>query len=135
MSAMIDILNQFIEGFSAYTKVHRLYCDEMLYNNTYNQHDQIQAVPNIKEIRHSMFLDLQKFFNKVVKDKPTKDDFASKDEVVARQYITQQLDSSESRKWNDTSRGRKFKGYPGKCTRLLALEQKIKETFLLDDAE
>ena len=82
-----------------------------------------------------MFLDLQKFFNKVVKDKPTKDDFASKDEVVARQYITQQLDSSESRKWNDASRGRKFKGYPGKCTRLLALEQKIKETFLLDDAK
>ena len=78
-----------------------------------------------------MFLDLQKFFNKVVKDKPAKDDFASEDEVVARQYITQQLDSSESRKWNDASRGRKFKGYPGKCTRLLAWNRRLKKLSYL----
>ena len=78
-----------------------------------------------------MFLDLQKFFNKVVKDKSTEDDFASKDEVVARQYITQQLDSSESRKWNDASRGRKFKGYPGKCIRLFAWNRRYKKLSYL----
>ena len=58
-------LNLFIEGFFLLTQKYIGYvlgsvisCDEKLNDNTYNQHDQIQAVPNIKEIRHSMFLDL-----------------------------------------------------------------------------
>ena len=56
---------------------------------TYNQNDQIQTVPHIEEISHFVFLDFQKFLHGVVKDKRAKNDFASEDEVVTRQDVTQ----------------------------------------------